>query len=784
MALTLRRLWFGSVVISLMVIIGTGHAHAQDDRGGDSIERPGFVSIDCPTDELDGFRLECGMISVPADHAQPDGMMFQFGIVIVHSNHANPAPDPVLYVDGGAGSRTLDALPLYVKHLRPLLAARDLIFYDQRGAGTSQPALECPGLPDEPSTEDLAGCLEDLRAAGIDLSLFDSAQRAADVAAMRRALGYERWNLYGVSYGGRIALATLRDHPEGIRSVVLDSSVPLDSSVLLEHPSAADAAIRMLFERCQGDFLCRIAYPNLEQTYHQTLDQLTDAPIAVTYKSGPDGETSTLTLDGRQFGGVVSGMLGMPEAIASVPSLIAEVRAGNTEPLAKTLEMQAFLMPPISLGASMVMACNDDMPLMSAGDIEQLEERYPASSDAQSAMAQQGYDICLLAEVGSSTAVAEPAYSDIPVLLLTGQYDSWVAPETMRQTGDTLPNSKLVDFPHLGHAVLFGGDCPMTITDDFLDDLSATPATDCIDQMDRPLYVVSVEATRPLVHVLAGLALLAMVGAIAAFITGLVKSRRWGETAWRANLRRAGWLELVVSAAGIVAVIIVQHSDVSPWKIAVTPVEVIIPIILAIQAAVLFAPSNEPSLEIVLATRRPYIWIVVERLMVILALQFGLALLGIVANIFISGDTDVLLALARWIPPALFVAGVASIVTVRTREMGFGAIIGLLVWLVPLLGGQELLPASPLEHPFPPPLYLIQMLFWPIHPYFQPWFLTMPDYCLNRIVLTGAGCLLLGSALWQLRQEEWLLLGTRTSWLRETLVSLASTQNEAIDLNE
>lgn len=151
----------------------------------------------------------------------PNGRTIELAVAVLHSHSANPAPDPVIFLAGGPGQSALLGIA-------ELLAAswirddRDLIVFDQRGSGYSTPSLQCPETEYaaygswETAQEAIDAqirqtmvCRDRLVAAGIDLAAYDAVASAKDVQ-LRRALGHEQWNLYGISYGTHLALEVMR----------------------------------------------------------------------------------------------------------------------------------------------------------------------------------------------------------------------------------------------------------------------------------------------------------------------------------------------------------------------------------------------------------------------------------------------------------------------------------------------------------------------------------------------------------------------------------------------
>jgi pimeloyl-ACP methyl ester carboxylesterase len=214
------------------------------------------------------MTIACGMLTVREDRSQPNGATIQLAVAIIPTRSPTPAPDPVVYLAGGPGSAALSGAPRLARAWAPFLANRDLIVFDQRGTGFSRPALRCPESErssdaelgrvlsaDESVRAEVAAlqrCHARLVREGVHLGAYTSAASAHDLEDLRVALGYGRWNLLGISYGTRLALTAMRDTPQSIRSVILDSTYPLQVNLYqhaVQYRSGAQNALRRLRRR-------------------------------------------------------------------------------------------------------------------------------------------------------------------------------------------------------------------------------------------------------------------------------------------------------------------------------------------------------------------------------------------------------------------------------------------------------------------------------------------------------------------------------------------------------
>ncbi len=309
-----RALLTAAAVISLAIPLSAAAPPVLAQAGT-------FAYTECPVEmppgEVEGETVDCGYLTVPADHADPRGPTIDLAVAILYAETDEPQPDPVVYLEGGPGGETITDFDSWRGY--PLLDDRDLVLFDQRGTGWSIPLLDCPAEIDELDGAEyaaaLAACRDELLAEGIDLALFDSRQSAADVEALRQALGYEQWNLYGISYGTRLALTVMRDYPEGVRSAVLDSVYPPQVYTLEELASDELAGLESMFDGCAADRACQAAYPYLEWDFYDVIDALDAEPMVVDY-TDDDGEPYSEELTAPDFFATVVGCPEQPRPAA------------------------------------------------------------------------------------------------------------------------------------------------------------------------------------------------------------------------------------------------------------------------------------------------------------------------------------------------------------------------------------------------------------------------------------------------------------------------------------
>ncbi|MBZ0289230.1 MAG: alpha/beta hydrolase, partial [Anaerolineae bacterium] len=328
---------------------------------------PRFEAGDCPFDVPSGQNPECGYLIVPEDRSNADSGTIKIAVAVFKTSNPNPPSDAMIYLDGGPGGSTLKSILYSFDSLfAPFLKDRDVIAFDQRGVGLSEPELDCPELTDLTyemlseritvdqsvtlATEAISDCGTRLRESGVNLTAYNSAESAADVNDLREVLGYDQLNLLGISYGTRLALTIMRDFPDAVRSSIIDSVVPLQSNKF-EDIVAAEHAFETLFDACAQDADCNASYPNLKQVFYETADQLNTNPGTLTI---PDlrnlGRTLDAVVDGTSFIGLTFQAMYIQELLVQLPQAIYKAHDGDLSGFTLVLVAQLSQLDQISEG--------------------------------------------------------------------------------------------------------------------------------------------------------------------------------------------------------------------------------------------------------------------------------------------------------------------------------------------------------------------------------------------------------------------------------------------------
>jgi pimeloyl-ACP methyl ester carboxylesterase len=455
---------------------------------------PGFEAAPCAFPVPRGYEPECGYLIVPENRARPDSQSIRLHVAVFRNRAGIPNPDPVIKISGGPGSSGLNTTRFLLSgSLDAVLETRDFVVFDQRGTGYSRPRLDCPErvaitpallggrLSANESSQAILDafrrCRERLLAEGIDLSAYHSAASAADIDDLRTVLGYKQWNIYAISYGTRLALTLMRDHPGTVRSAVLDSVYPLQVNLYTTLAPNAERAFSLFFERCAADPDCGQAYPDLRAVLYQLVDDLNARPVRVSLFV-EDGKQS-VRVDGGVMLDVLFTGLYNPAVRDSMPQMIYDIRSGDYTILGQRLEL--YFDTSSALGMQMAVQCAEELPFSAP------EDAYAAAQGVQPQLAAFfPQSVRPLFAVCKEWSVAPPdprenlpVSSDVPTLVLAGEGDPITPPAWGRMVAEDLSHAYFYEVPDAAHWVFRSSDCAVQMALAFWEHLAEDPGEIC-----------------------------------------------------------------------------------------------------------------------------------------------------------------------------------------------------------------------------------------------------------------------------------------------------------------
>ncbi len=473
-----------------------------------------FTEADCEFDVPPGRDVTCGWLTVPEDRLDSAAdKTIRLHVAIFASDSDNPAPDPIVYLEGGPGGDALETVPLiFEMRFAPYLANHTLIMFDQRGTGYSEPSLACPEFaalsfelleqditPEEAAQQTvdiLLACRDRLAAEGVNLAAYNSVASAADLDDLRQALGYDQWNLWGVSYGTRLAQTAMRDHPAGLRSVILDSAYPLEVNLLTDTPANVARAFDVFFAGCAADPACAEAYPDLETVFFNTVDQLNhQEKIVLPVTHLLNGQSYEAYFSGDDLLGVLFQSLYATEIIPDLPKLIYDVNAGKYTTLSTLLSSFLVNTDFFSAGMQFSVQCHEENLFTNAEAVADAAATRPELASIFKYSPNIGENAIAICDVWGAGAADptenDPISSHIPTLVLAGEYDPITPPAWGQQVSEHLENAYFYEFPGYGHGVSLTEGCGVTIVESFLADPAREPDTSCLAELNGPAFTIS-----------------------------------------------------------------------------------------------------------------------------------------------------------------------------------------------------------------------------------------------------------------------------------------------------
>lgn len=461
---------------------------------------PLFASSDCPFRAPVGAHVECGDLIVPLERDRPTTHSAALAVAIFHDPH--PASDPILYLAGGPGSPALASASTLWQAWQPFVAGHDLIVVDQRGVGESWPTLRCPEVSEfaaEASRAGLLGrehargeaaallqCRNRIEATGTPMRAFTTAAFASDLEDLRVALGYQQWNVLGISYGTRLALALLRDHPAGVRSLVLDSPYPLQESLYATMPANLDRSLATLFSGCANHSGCAAAYPDLESRFWHLVDALNSHPPLVDFGAGP------VPFTGDRLVEIMFRQLYLSRSLPQLPAAIVAVERGDYALLQTLVASRAGTGAGSSQALYYAVQCAEDVGTLDSGWREAAlagHERLAGFYSGLLELSGEAAELC--ANFGSAAPDPRwqvPATSNVPTLILSGEYDPITPPAWRERAAAGLRQSYGFTLPGTGHAAIGRGACPAALVRAFLTNPTHAPDSDCVARLGPPNF--------------------------------------------------------------------------------------------------------------------------------------------------------------------------------------------------------------------------------------------------------------------------------------------------------
>ena len=466
---------FTAVLLAILASAGATHAQPIELTDCRISAGPGSPSM----------KARCGTLSRPLDPAGAVPGEIELKVAVVPALNLTPEPDPFVPIAWGPGQSAVQFYASYSSSFENIRRNRDIVLVDQRGTGESS-AMDCPVDDDlvegqystELTLEYTEACLAQLPA---DPRFFTTSVAVADLEAVREALGYPTLNLYGISYGTRVAQHFARRYPGSTRSIVLDGVVPPQISLGPEIATESQRAVDAILARCVGDAACNERFPNIEEKFREIVAKLDGSPVTIEVPHPDTGRLESTAFGRGEFAIAVRLLAYHPSSIALLPLLINEAGDGNFVPLGSQFMMTATaISDALSLGMHNTIMCTEDIPFLDKKEIDYdgIAASYMGVFQLSALEA-----ICSVWPEGPiDPGFKAPLSTDLPVLLLSGDADPITPPRYAEMAAVNFSNARHLIGRHQGHGQI-GVGCNRRIVAAFID--AADPAVIDAECLER-----------------------------------------------------------------------------------------------------------------------------------------------------------------------------------------------------------------------------------------------------------------------------------------------------------
>ncbi len=479
----MKMIWKTIVTVSLLIASNATWASNNP-----------LILKDCHIDSIKQ-RVKCGKLKVPENYQKPNGTKISINFVIIPAIDKSENKEPFMFLAGGPGQAAVELSAGLRRAFTKVRNTRDLILVDQRGTGESHP-LQCEDsqaksvyqiIPEDFDVNEVKDCLAKLSG---DLSQYNSENAIRDFDAVRTALGLEKINIYGGSYGTRAALVYMRMFPNSLRSVILDSVAPVEVPIGLVGLSSAHS-FELLLENCENNKSCKTAYPELDIEFQQVVEKLTQSPVTLTIPHPRLGNKTTFVVTKSKFISTIFMQLYSMQTRTLVPLIIHQANLGNFAPLAGVIS-QNDGEQGIYLGLNLNIVCNEDMPKISAAmSVADANNQFGGSLSLESLKT-----ACPLWPTYSvDQSFYQPVTANIPTLILSGSLDPVTPPTNGEKSAASLVNSHHIVVGNAAH-IAGMSQCGVDIINEFLTSLKPKELDEeCLQYLPVETFMTSLNGS-------------------------------------------------------------------------------------------------------------------------------------------------------------------------------------------------------------------------------------------------------------------------------------------------
>lgn len=463
-----------------------------------------------PEEEIiNNHNIEWGYLSVPENWDKPEGKKIKIAVAILKRTSKSNDPNPVVFIEGGPGAGEIKGIWAWLEH--PLREKSDIVLVDLRGVGFSFPKF-CPELgkkfleilaKNQNSTQDeqqkamaAMDCRQDLLNRDIDLKAYNSKSIAKDLNVLKKALKYDNWNVYGVSYATYTVQVYANDFPNDIKTLVLDSSIPdISKFYYNQNTSNYMNSLEKVFDACKNDPNCNKQYPNLESTYYKTIEKMDKNPITVKVdkKIIPGG---LFTYNTDDFKVCIQQSLYRKKLIQIVPLLITEFNKGNKNTLGALVAAFSGALS-MDYGLFYTTISDEALPYNSIEAFDKDALKYKKLKGGLSFyksdfLVSDKWNLGAKRPLNTLNDLSNLSKITAPVLVLSGEFDPVTPIANGKMTAGMFKNAFLVNDPVSGHGPSFSKK-GYDIVAEFIQNPTQRPNTKEFDSDNKVRFVTDVK---------------------------------------------------------------------------------------------------------------------------------------------------------------------------------------------------------------------------------------------------------------------------------------------------
>lgn len=478
-------------VISAAVFVLAGGCTAENAAKA----VPTLALKDCRVPGIEN-AVKCGTLEVIENRETKAGRKIALNIVVMPASARIKEPDPIFFFAGGPGQAASDVMPAAQVILGGLNTKRDLVFIDQRGTGKSNlltckfPTDDTPELANPATrramTLKLYGECRDELSKKADLTQYGTTTAMADYDEVRAALGYDKINLWGASYGTRSAQEYLRRYPVQVRSMVIDSVASTSLALPATFARDAAAALESAFVACEKSTSCNKSYPKMRADFAALLARLDKTPQKASVADPLTGIAREITLSRDNLAMMVFTSLYVPQMVAMLPESLKQAGLNNFAPLyAQSGGFMDMAENKMAIGMRMSVTCAEDVPRIDAATRAAAEKIAPF----RDSFIREFSTACEVWPKGKVAAdFYSPVESDKPILILSGGLDPVTPPLFGDEVKTNFANSVHFVAPNVGHGTSHLG-CGPKLVKQFVEKASVAGLNgECLKRLPRPLF--------------------------------------------------------------------------------------------------------------------------------------------------------------------------------------------------------------------------------------------------------------------------------------------------------